>query len=149
MRRMMICASLVLLASLETSYGQGENKRSAPYPPKIVASVALTRQGGAIPPTTLVTFTANLYRVNAYYEMVATTPDCGSSVSPTFQWTDDSLHSRSQSMKGSPFECFNLSYGQTVFVAHGASGTPLTYSVLANPTDTIQYSLYITVEQLQ
>jgi len=149
MRRMMVCAWLVLLASLGTSYGQGEKKQSTVYPPKIVANVALTSQGGAIPPTTLITFTTNLYRVSAYYEMVATTPDCNSSISPTFQWTDDSLHSRSQSMKGSPFECSTLSYGETVFVAHGAPDTPLTYSVLVNPTDTIQYNLYITVEKLQ
>src|SRR5690348_1971284 len=67
-----------------------------PYPPQVVANVALIGQGNAISPTTLIPFKTNLYRVSMYYEMVATTADCGSSMTVAFQWTDDTRHAHNK-----------------------------------------------------
>lgn len=137
---------LVRLLGLAVS-SFGMTVQALQYPPQVVANVALTGQGNAIPATTLMTFKTNLYRVNMYFEMVTTTADCGSSIAPTFQWVDDAHRSRSKQI--GLLECFNLGFAQTTFIVHGIPGTALTYSVLANPVDTIQYNLYITVEQLQ
>jgi hypothetical protein len=119
---------------------------SAQGSPLMVAKVLLTSQGAAIPLTTLIKFKANLYRVSLYYEMVQTTSDCGSSVQPLLQWEDDSHHTKQAEI--GPFECFDLASGSILTVVHGIPGTQLQYEVAANPKDTIDYNLFITVEEL-
>ena len=138
-----LTATLLLLGRAATTcFGQ-----TTPYPPKVVVNVALTAQGGAIPSTPVLTFKTKLYRINMYYENFAKTADCGTSISPQFQWIDDTKATRTTSF--SPVECDSWGYREQSFIIRGVPGTALMYSVLANPQDTIQYDLYITVEQLQ
>ena len=140
MRNAMAYLLILLVASCVTALGQSTGS------PRFVAKVALTNQGAAIPLTVLMRFKTNLYRLSAYYEMVSTTPDCNSSVYPAFQWVDESQQTRHVDI--GIFECFDLSFGQGSFVIHGTAGSPVIYSVAAAPADTIQYNLYMTVEQL-
>lgn len=80
--------------------------------------------------------------------VVAGPSDCGTSVAPTFGWTDKTQ--QQQQIVLGPFECTDLNYAQTTVVVHGVAGTPLTYSRQANPHNPgMEYNWYITVEQLE
>ncbi len=141
MRKATLFSAVLLVVLLGNSLGQSVSS------PKIVKTLALTGLTNAIQSLTILTLDSKLYRVNAYYEMVATTADCDSSIEPTFQWKDDTYLPRTLSL--GLRECFNKDFEQKVFIVHSLPGMPLTFSVSVSPKNAINYNVYITVEQLQ
>jgi hypothetical protein len=145
---MKLFATLVVLFSLTSiGFAQSSNTRGEPATcstlPCEVASVTLTAQTAAIPPTVIFTpTTAGLYRISAYLSTSATK----SSVwKYAFTWTDDekARNSGAQPVGPGTFSAFSAS-------VQSAAGQQITYSVGAgagNPPGST-FNLVITVEQL-
>ena len=120
---------------------------SAPRVPRIVAQVTLTGQSGPIPTTTLLTPTSSgLYRVSGYLVVVDDTETQGG-LTGLVNFTDES--GPTAFVFGSAV-AGGRGGSQAIFLAHGIAGQPVTFRVDFNMSGgTVNYDVFITVEQLQ
>jgi hypothetical protein len=144
---MKLFATLVVLFSLTSiGFAQSSNTRGEPTTcstlPCEVASVTLTAQTAAIPPTVIFTpTTSGLYRVSAY---LSTSPTAGSVWKYALTWSDDEKARNSGPQPVGPG-----TFGAFSATVQSAAGKAISYSVGAgaNPTGST-FNLVITVEQL-
>jgi hypothetical protein len=145
---MKLFATFVILFSLTSiGFAQSSNSRGEPATcttlPCEVASVNLTAQTAAIPPTIIFTpTTSGLYRISAYLSTSATT---GSVWKYAVTWTDDEKARNSGAMPVGPG-----AFGAFSATVQSVGGKAISYSVGAgagnSPAST--FNLVITVEQL-